>query len=186
MPYSSFKSRTCPPRCRQLHQPRHRQAPGHERTDDVRAAPRTRTIGALRRVAKPWRPTAPISTRRQNRAKIDILVGRDLEIERTIQILHAGASKNNPLFVGDPGWARPRSPRSGPAHRPRRSAGGPAQRGDLPARHGRAARRHLLPRRFRRAPEGRAHRARGRRSRGPVHRRDPHRDRRRRDQRRLA
>ncbi len=34
--------------------------------------------------------------------KIDILVGRDAEVERTIQIL-CRRSKNNPLFVGDPG-----------------------------------------------------------------------------------
>jgi len=34
--------------------------------------------------------------------KIDILVGRDTEVERTIQIL-CRRSKNNPLFVGDPG-----------------------------------------------------------------------------------
>jgi ATP-dependent Clp protease ATP-binding subunit ClpA len=34
--------------------------------------------------------------------KIDILVGRENEIERTIQIL-CRRSKNNPLFVGDPG-----------------------------------------------------------------------------------
>ena len=34
--------------------------------------------------------------------RIDILVGRDLEIERTIQVL-CRRSKNNPLFVGDPG-----------------------------------------------------------------------------------
>ena len=34
--------------------------------------------------------------------KIDILIGRDHEIERTIQIL-CRRSKNNPLFVGDPG-----------------------------------------------------------------------------------
>jgi ATP-dependent Clp protease ATP-binding subunit ClpA len=34
--------------------------------------------------------------------KIDVLVGRDHEIERTIQIL-CRRSKNNPLFVGDPG-----------------------------------------------------------------------------------
>ena len=34
--------------------------------------------------------------------KIDILVGRSAEIERTIQIL-CRRSKNNPLFVGDPG-----------------------------------------------------------------------------------
>ena len=34
--------------------------------------------------------------------KIDVLVGRSAEIERTIQIL-CRRSKNNPLFVGDPG-----------------------------------------------------------------------------------
>ncbi|WP_088562996.1 ATP-dependent Clp protease ATP-binding subunit ClpA [Arboricoccus pini] len=34
--------------------------------------------------------------------RIDLLVGRDQEIERTIQIL-CRRSKNNPLFVGDPG-----------------------------------------------------------------------------------
>jgi ATP-dependent Clp protease ATP-binding subunit ClpA len=34
--------------------------------------------------------------------KVDILVGREHEIERTIQIL-CRRSKNNPLFVGDPG-----------------------------------------------------------------------------------
>ena len=34
--------------------------------------------------------------------KVDILIGRDNEIERTIQIL-CRRSKNNPLFVGDPG-----------------------------------------------------------------------------------
>ncbi|MGF1474999.1 MAG: ATP-dependent Clp protease ATP-binding subunit ClpA [Geminicoccaceae bacterium] len=36
------------------------------------------------------------------KGKIDILVGRDAEVERTIQIL-CRRSKNNPLFVGDPG-----------------------------------------------------------------------------------
>jgi len=34
--------------------------------------------------------------------KVDVLVGRDQEIERTIQIL-CRRSKNNPLFVGEPG-----------------------------------------------------------------------------------
>ena len=34
--------------------------------------------------------------------KIDPLIGRDSEISRTIQIL-CRRSKNNPLFVGDPG-----------------------------------------------------------------------------------
>ncbi|MDH3662808.1 MAG: AAA family ATPase, partial [Alphaproteobacteria bacterium] len=34
--------------------------------------------------------------------KVDVLIGRDAEVERTIQIL-CRRSKNNPLFVGDPG-----------------------------------------------------------------------------------
>ena len=34
--------------------------------------------------------------------KVDPLIGRDLEVERTIQIL-CRRSKNNPLYVGDPG-----------------------------------------------------------------------------------
>ncbi|PLW77292.1 ATP-dependent Clp protease ATP-binding subunit ClpA [Cohaesibacter celericrescens] len=34
--------------------------------------------------------------------KIDVLIGRDTEIHRTIQVL-CRRSKNNPLFVGDPG-----------------------------------------------------------------------------------
>jgi len=34
--------------------------------------------------------------------KIDPLIGRDLEVERTIQIL-CRRSKNNPLYIGDPG-----------------------------------------------------------------------------------
>ncbi|MGI9435886.1 MAG: ATP-dependent Clp protease ATP-binding subunit ClpA [Geminicoccaceae bacterium] len=37
-----------------------------------------------------------------DQGKIDILIGRDAEVERTIQIL-CRRSKNNPLFVGDPG-----------------------------------------------------------------------------------
>ena len=34
--------------------------------------------------------------------KIDPLIGRDIEIERTIQVL-CRRTKNNPLYVGDPG-----------------------------------------------------------------------------------
>ena len=34
--------------------------------------------------------------------KIDPLIGRKLEVERTIQIL-CRRQKNNPIFVGDPG-----------------------------------------------------------------------------------
>ena len=37
-----------------------------------------------------------------NSGKIDILIGREKEIERTIEVL-SRRSKNNPLFVGEPG-----------------------------------------------------------------------------------
>ncbi len=40
--------------------------------------------------------------RKAAQGKIDPLIGRELEIERTIQIL-CRRSKNNPLYVGDPG-----------------------------------------------------------------------------------
>jgi ATP-dependent Clp protease ATP-binding subunit ClpA len=40
--------------------------------------------------------------RKATSGKIDPLIGRELEIERTIQIL-CRRSKNNPLYVGDPG-----------------------------------------------------------------------------------
>ena len=54
-----------------------------------------RERGAQRLLRRPQRQGA-------SDGKIDILVGRELEIERTIQIL-CRRSKNNPLFVGDPG-----------------------------------------------------------------------------------
>src|SRR5260370_36424580 len=38
--------------------------------------------------------------------KIDPLIGREAEVERTIQILCRRA-KNNPLYVGDPGAGKP-------------------------------------------------------------------------------
>ena len=41
-------------------------------------------------------------TRKAAEGRIDPLIGRDAEIERTIQIL-CRRSKNNPLYVGDPG-----------------------------------------------------------------------------------
>ena len=40
--------------------------------------------------------------KKAQQGKIDPLIGRDLEVERTIQIL-CRRSKNNPLYIGDPG-----------------------------------------------------------------------------------
>ena len=40
--------------------------------------------------------------------RIDPLIGREKEVDRTVQIL-CRRNKNNPLYVGDPGSARPPS-----------------------------------------------------------------------------
>ena len=76
--------------------------------------------------------------------------------------------------------------RGGPGapHHPWRGAGRLEGRDRVRARHGHAARRHALPRRFRGAPEAGDQGDRGLSGRDHVHRRDPHRDRRRRHLRR--
>ena len=111
--------------------------------------------------------------------KIDPLIGRESEINRTIQVL-CRRSKNNPLYVGDPGVGKTAI------------AEGLAKRiveGDVPEvlqdstifalDMGTLARRHPLPRRFRGTPEAGRQGTRGVSGRDPVHRRDPYRDRRR-------
>ena len=40
--------------------------------------------------------------------KVDPVIGRDEEIRRTIQVL-SRRTKNNPVLIGEPGWARPQS-----------------------------------------------------------------------------
>ena len=112
--------------------------------------------------------------------KIDPLIGREHELERVIQVL-CRRRKNNPLLVGEAGVGKT-AIAEGLARR--------INEGDVPellrrlpgvfARHGRAARRHQVPRRFRAAAEGRAEAAGRQPEVDPVHRRDPHDHRRRR------
>jgi len=92
--------------------------------------------------------------------RVDPLIGRGPEVDRTIQIL-CRRPKNNPLYVGDPGVGktvdrRRACPQDRRGRRPRRAEA----RGHLLARHGRAARGHPLSRRFRGAAEGGGERAR--------------------------
>ncbi|HET6468851.1 MAG TPA: Clp protease N-terminal domain-containing protein, partial [Geminicoccaceae bacterium] len=69
-----------------------RRVRGAEETDEKRAASTGEALG-----------TYCINlNKKAEEGKIDVLVGRAAEIERTIQILCRRA-KNNPLFVGDPG-----------------------------------------------------------------------------------
>ena len=75
------------------------------------------------------------------------------EISRTIQVL-CRRQKNNPLFVGDAGVGKTAIAEGlGAPHRPRRSAGRAAQCDRVRARHGHAACRHALSRRFRGAAQ---------------------------------
>jgi ATP-dependent Clp protease ATP-binding subunit ClpA len=119
----------------QLHLARHRKrrrelpekaSPARAQRPGGRGAPRRRRRRRSRaRGPDPLGPTAATSTRGRKRASIDPLIGRELELERTIQVL-CRRRKNNPLYVGEPASGRRPSPKASrwPSRRarsPRRS-----------------------------------------------------------------
>ena len=102
--------------------------------------------------------------------RIDPLIGRKLEIERTVEIL-CRRRKNNPLYVGEAGVGKTalvEGPRA--ADRRRQGAGRAGRQHGLFTRPGFVDRGHQVPRRFREAPEGRARRDQEAAGRDPVHR----------------
>lgn len=79
--------------------------PGMTQTRNVRGAEEEEDETESRSAAKPGNALASFCIDLNQKARdgrIDPLIGRESEVERTIQIL-CRRQKNNPLFVGDPG-----------------------------------------------------------------------------------
>ncbi len=68
----------------------------------VRGADEVRTMAQASLARKALEQYCRNLNDRAREGKIDPLIGRDLEVERTIQVL-CRRTKNNPLYVGDPG-----------------------------------------------------------------------------------
>ena len=179
-----------PARCGQLHQPRHRQGRPPDREPRAARAPKSPRPRARTRPeqgrqegfrARPvLRQPQPEGARRQGRpADRPRARGRPDDPDPLPPLEEQPALCRRSRRRQDRDRRRPRA-----QDRRGRRARSAAGRGDLLARHGRAARRHALSRRFRGAAEAGRLRAREAARGGAVHRRDPHRDRRRRDQRR--
>ena len=115
--------------------------------------------GGPRPVKDPFKTFTVNLVERAAQGLIDPLIGRDAEIERTIQVL-CRRRKNNPVLVGDPGVGKTAIVEGLALAHPREEGPrGPREGGDLLARHGRAPRRHQVPRRVRAAAQGRHRRA---------------------------
>jgi ATP-dependent Clp protease ATP-binding subunit ClpB len=77
--------------------------------------------------------------------KLDPVIGRDEEIRRAMQVL-SRRTKNNPVLIGDPASARPRSSRASPSASQRRRARVAAATRRSLRSTGRADRRQQVPR----------------------------------------
>ena len=92
-----------PPRCGDLYQPRRRQGrgPGRAaRSQRRRGQERDKTEGKSKESA--LKQFTVNLNEKAKAGKVDPLIGRMAEVDRTVQIL-CRRSKNNPLYVGDPG-----------------------------------------------------------------------------------
>jgi ATP-dependent Clp protease ATP-binding subunit ClpA len=91
-----------PPRCGDLHQPRRRQGrcPAEPRAPS--GAPRRRPRRRAGKKESALKQFTVDLNEKAKAGKVDPLIGRMPEVDRTVQIL-CRRSKNNPLYVGDPG-----------------------------------------------------------------------------------
>ena len=90
------------PRRAELHRARHLEARrGRLLTDGGDDAEADAAAQASRRATRS-RPSPSTSSSAPPKGKIDPLIGREAEVERTIQVL-CRRRKNNPIYVGDPG-----------------------------------------------------------------------------------
>ena len=167
-----------PPRCRHLHQPRSRQgrhAGGAARSRRRRGKDRERGQEGKRPQAVHRRPQREGQGRQGRPADRPHARGRPHGADPVPPVEEQSALCRRSGRRKDRHRRRP-----GAQDHRGRGARGAQGRGDLRARHGRLARRHPLPRRFRGAFEVGGVGAREAAARDPVHRRDPHGDRRRR------
>lgn len=78
------------------------KVPGQDSPRSPRGADETAEDGEVKKGEEALKAYCDNLNEKAESGKIDRLIGRDKEVERTIQIL-CRRSKNNPLYVGDPG-----------------------------------------------------------------------------------
>ena len=154
------------------------KVPGENAEDEVQGEAEE-ARGEEREGSSPLESFATNLNEMARQGRIDPLIGRAAEVERTIQIL-CRRRKNNPLFVGEAGVGKT-AIAEGLAKKivdrevPEVLNDAVIYSLDL----GGSGRRHQVPGRFREAPEGGARPTQASAAGDPVHRRDPHHHRRR-------
>ena len=92
-----------PPRCGHLHQPRRRQGRGRApQPTEVKGAEEAKQEEGKKKPESALKQFTVNLNEKAQDGRVDPLIGRGPEVDRTVQIL-CRRSKNNPLYVGDPG-----------------------------------------------------------------------------------